>query len=386
MCCSLSHSWTCFIQMIVGNYVARLSREGCILTRFRGCGFCGAFVPSRDRYFDHVARHYEEGCKKSEWNHSKVIYGLLHNPHVKQAWDELQDEKYGHLPKNQQPRIGWDPKTTGHAQGFLEGESPGNLQDLLEFFVAGRDDPKALAQKADECAIKVWPHQLRKDSSSASSSNATSSSPSRPFSEPAKPKTPVPKTSTKHLSSPDRPLPPDPPVYIDEPLPKKQRNHSPPAKIQTPFGSVEKPPLQPCIFDQAQSPSAVVTPISPFDQTMLDTTMSTPATESTSFFDFSTTQLLSHTQQPTSQPQQQPQQSPYPPQQPFQQPQQGHHQAPQLPQLQHQQQDLLLSPTVFDDWSSTAGTIVDPSIFTSVMALGPGWQTDLHQQHFGSAG
>ena len=117
------------------------------------CGFCGAFLGSRDRYFDHVARHYEDGCNKSHWNHSLVIYGLLHQPSIIQAWKELDAELYGHLPRGQQPVLEWDPEATGHAQGFLEGESPGKLQDLLEFFNETRDNPTFLARLAHDSAI-----------------------------------------------------------------------------------------------------------------------------------------------------------------------------------------------------------------------------------------
>ncbi|KAK0628301.1 hypothetical protein B0T17DRAFT_478709, partial [Bombardia bombarda] len=116
------------------------------------CGFCGGFLASRDRYFDHVARHYEDGCNKSHWNHSLVIYGLLHQPSITHTWKELDTELYGHLPRAHQPMLEWDPKVTGHAQGFLEGDSPGKLQDLLEFFNDTRDDPRFIARLAHDQA------------------------------------------------------------------------------------------------------------------------------------------------------------------------------------------------------------------------------------------
>ncbi|KAK3388820.1 hypothetical protein B0T20DRAFT_456843 [Sordaria brevicollis] len=117
------------------------------------CGFCGAFMGARDRYFDHVARHYEDGCNKSHWNHSLVIYGLLHQPVVSQAWKELFARMYGHLIRDHQPILGWDAQATGHAQGFLEGEAPGKLQDLLEFFKGGREEAKRLARLSHDQAI-----------------------------------------------------------------------------------------------------------------------------------------------------------------------------------------------------------------------------------------
>jgi hypothetical protein len=119
------------------------------------CGFCGGVCVSRDRYFDHVARHYENGCNKTHWNHSLVIYGLLHQPGgINAARKEFMAAKFGHLPRDQQPKLEWDIKLTGHAQGFMEGKSPGKLQDLLEFFDPDRDDARFLVNLALDSAIQ----------------------------------------------------------------------------------------------------------------------------------------------------------------------------------------------------------------------------------------
>jgi hypothetical protein len=55
-------------------------------------------------------------------------------------------------------------------------------------------------------------------------------------------------------------------------------------------------------------------------------------------------------------------------------------------QHQHQQhqQHMVVSPmNVYDDWSSLAGTVVDESVFASVMGLG--WQADM-TGHRGAGG
>ena len=164
------------------------------------CGFCAAFLTSRDRYFDHVAHHYEDGCNKTHWNHSHVIYGLLHQPTINHAWKELHASLYDHLPRAQQPLFEWDPRATGHAQGFLEGDSPGKLQDLLEFFDDTRDEARFLVRLAHDQAIIRFRHQLP-----PSPPPAVPLSVGRPISEPPKPK---PKqsmssiSSAKHMSAP----------------------------------------------------------------------------------------------------------------------------------------------------------------------------------------
>lgn len=116
------------------------------------CGFCAAFLPSMDRYIDHIGLHYESGRTKAHWYHSNVIYGLLHQPGVNAAWKNIIGSRFSHIPKDQQPRYGWDQKTTGRKQGFLENETAGNLQDLLEFFNPTKDDSVKVARLAFDMA------------------------------------------------------------------------------------------------------------------------------------------------------------------------------------------------------------------------------------------
>lgn len=112
-----------------------------------------------DRYIDHIGLHYESGRTRAHWFHSNVIYGLLHQPGINPAWRDIIDSKFSHIPKDQQPRYGWDPKTTGRKQGFLENETAGNLQDLLEFFNPTKDDPAKVARMAFDFAELTPAHQ-----------------------------------------------------------------------------------------------------------------------------------------------------------------------------------------------------------------------------------
>lgn len=105
-----------------------------------------------DRYIDHIGLHYESGRTKAHWYHSNVIYGLLHQPGINAEWKNIIGSRFSHIPKDQQPRYGWDAKTTGRKQGFLENETAGNLQDLLEFFNPTKDDPAQVARLAFDFA------------------------------------------------------------------------------------------------------------------------------------------------------------------------------------------------------------------------------------------
>lgn len=94
-----------------------------------GCGFCAAAIPSRNDYLEHVGEHYDEGKERSEWQHTRVIEGLLQQPKVIFAWTALVDKEES--ARGAKLRFLWDPATTGRDNG-AEG-----LQDMLEFFATG---------------------------------------------------------------------------------------------------------------------------------------------------------------------------------------------------------------------------------------------------------
>ncbi|KAI0451929.1 hypothetical protein F5B21DRAFT_357489 [Xylaria acuta] len=62
-----------------------------------GCGFCVAFLESWEIRLRHLETHFQEGSKKSEWDHSKVIQGLLLRPSVNGAWKSLMSKEQGPL-------------------------------------------------------------------------------------------------------------------------------------------------------------------------------------------------------------------------------------------------------------------------------------------------
>ncbi|KZZ87230.1 Zinc finger, C2H2-like protein [Moelleriella libera RCEF 2490] len=119
--------------------------------KYWACGFCSALHPARERHVEHVARHFESGLTKAEWMHSRVIYGLLHQPLVHEAWENLVNSKQPDFP-SRRPQFSWHPNKTGRAQGFLEHEAPGQLQDHLEFFLGQENEAHDVAKMAYELA------------------------------------------------------------------------------------------------------------------------------------------------------------------------------------------------------------------------------------------
>ena len=123
--------------------------------KYWACGFCAALHPSRERHVEHVARHFEAGKTKSDWTHSKVIYGLLHQPLIHEAWKDILNEKQVDFA-GRQAHFSWNPTKTGRAQGFMENECPGQLQDLLEFFSGSSTDAEGIVRIAYDLADVVF--------------------------------------------------------------------------------------------------------------------------------------------------------------------------------------------------------------------------------------
>ncbi|KAK2601166.1 hypothetical protein N8I77_010636 [Diaporthe amygdali] len=180
------------------------------------CGFCAAFLPSMDRYIDHIGLHYEAGRTRAHWYHSNVIYGLLHQPGVNAAWKQIIGARFSHIPKDEQPRYGWEIKTTGRKQGFLENETAGNLQDLLEFFNPTKDDPAKVARIAFEMAELTPANQSPGKASTDDKLQAPPPPPPAPKRE---------KSSKRSHSGTQKELLPPPPSMKERPMTQWPTNY-----------------------------------------------------------------------------------------------------------------------------------------------------------------
>jgi hypothetical protein len=113
-----------------------------------GCGFCYHFTSNWTQRCNHIAFHVDtEGKTVADWNHSKVIYSLLHRPEIVKAWNTVLESKQ---------RIfigfGWDPEITGRVEGYPDSTQVLQLQDELEFFHPTQD-AALLARKAFDLAV-----------------------------------------------------------------------------------------------------------------------------------------------------------------------------------------------------------------------------------------
>ncbi|KIV99215.1 uncharacterized protein PV09_09079 [Verruconis gallopava] len=122
-----------------------------------GCGFCSEMLDDWEKRCDHVAAHYDNGVKREEWDHSKVIIGLLRQPEIDQEWRLLLTSRHGQFPTDLGLRF------SKEATGRSHGENAAQLQDLLEFGACPRDI-KAIVELAYE-------HGYRRPVSAAPSSS-----------------------------------------------------------------------------------------------------------------------------------------------------------------------------------------------------------------------
>ncbi|KAL8947706.1 MAG: hypothetical protein Q9222_006046 [Ikaeria aurantiellina] len=98
------------------------------------CGFCRATFPSLATFHKHVAsEHYQRG-EDRKWDHTKVILGLLSQPHIAGPWERLLAARF----RTQTLSCKWSKKITGCLQLRLE---------------LGREPGEVLAEAALECAI-----------------------------------------------------------------------------------------------------------------------------------------------------------------------------------------------------------------------------------------
>ncbi|KAK4111703.1 hypothetical protein N656DRAFT_148524 [Canariomyces notabilis] len=124
--------------------VGRVNERFTVRTAW-GCGFCAAYIPSREDYLEHVGSHYDEGRGRAEWQHTRAIEGLLRQPHVYAAWTDLVSRE--EHARGAKLRFLWDPDTTSRS---LEGCR--SLQDKLECFAIGTTKPQEIAEIAYKSA------------------------------------------------------------------------------------------------------------------------------------------------------------------------------------------------------------------------------------------
>lgn len=96
-----------------------------------GCGFqsCNQVLYSWDDRCNHVAKHFEDGEIKPNWQYSTMIKNLLRQDRLDAAWKRLMGELHG--PREFWPNLIWRQEDTKDIRERLEYSTFGDITDLL---------------------------------------------------------------------------------------------------------------------------------------------------------------------------------------------------------------------------------------------------------------
>lgn len=115
-----------------------------------GCGFCGCLLTTWEERCEHIALHFEE--KRTKWNFTNVILGLLKQPDASQAWNTLMTQRHG--DEQNWPPLTWESKKCNRLRYKLETKWDTRVfdiealvqetYDLAEIEVADINEPEPI--------------------------------------------------------------------------------------------------------------------------------------------------------------------------------------------------------------------------------------------------
>jgi hypothetical protein len=82
-----------------------------------GCGFCACLLTTWEERCEHIAMHFEEKGS-SKWIFTNVVLGLLKQPEVQNAWNQLMLQRHG--DEQNWPTLAWESKRCNRLRYKLE--------------------------------------------------------------------------------------------------------------------------------------------------------------------------------------------------------------------------------------------------------------------------
>ncbi|KAF1977343.1 hypothetical protein BU23DRAFT_596294 [Bimuria novae-zelandiae CBS 107.79] len=120
-----------------------------------GCGFCACLLTTWEERCEHIAMHFEE--KKSKWNFTNVILGLLKQPEVSESWARLMAQRHGDAQDH--PRFTWESKKCNRLRYKLETKWDTRVFDVdkvvQETYDLAEIEPADIAEPAAETTPEV---------------------------------------------------------------------------------------------------------------------------------------------------------------------------------------------------------------------------------------
>lgn len=120
-----------------------------------GCGFCACLLTTWEERCEHIAMHFEE--KKSKWNFTNVILGLLKQPEVSGSWTRLMTQRHGEV--QDYPRFTWESKKCNRLRYKLETKWDTRVFDVdkvvQETYDLAEIEPADIVEPAAETTPEV---------------------------------------------------------------------------------------------------------------------------------------------------------------------------------------------------------------------------------------
>lgn len=88
---------------------------------------------TRDKHFEHIAKHFEDGHDISSWEYRVEVQNLLRQQHVKSVWKTCV------WPKEKRQNLTWKPRSSGDLKRILESRHLGaDISNLVRLaFILG---------------------------------------------------------------------------------------------------------------------------------------------------------------------------------------------------------------------------------------------------------
>jgi hypothetical protein len=191
---------------------------------------------SRDKYFEHIAKHFEDDFDVNEWEYQTQIHNLMRQSRVKSIW------KTCIWPKEKRQALSWKPRSSGDLKRMLEcrhlGEDISQLVRLAYIlgtapFTCSRTPPPSEIDLhfqlpyRSQCLIET-DGPAKSEESSGIVPSITKSRPNSVFrlasrrgsKQKSRPSTPPPSAPEMHMSGSDHTAGPHPGTPI--PIPQEK--------------------------------------------------------------------------------------------------------------------------------------------------------------------
>lgn len=119
-----------------------------------GCGFCASLLTTWEERCEHIALHFEEKGS-SKWNFTNVVLGLLKQPELADAWNQLMLQRHGE--EQNWPSLSWESKKCNRLRYKLETKWDTRVFDIEKLVQDTYDLAEIEAKEVVDSAAETSP-------------------------------------------------------------------------------------------------------------------------------------------------------------------------------------------------------------------------------------